>query len=673
MKSMSLQKKFMLIVGGSIAVMLFLTAVVAVNYIGDKARQTIEQELESLVDHEAQSVEGFFHVYGGVARGFLSSPFLLDFFEQHTSRGAPESAIADSQKVYQLFRNISEPDPIVKSAFFGSANTGEYFYEEGRVGVDTDGADAGDPAKGYFATKRPWFNTAVERGGLYVTPPAVDSQDGSVSAVVQSPIRRDGKLLGVGGVDILISTIGDVIDNIRYEGQGTAFLLDDVENIVYFPKQKESLELSSPIASFDNTFSDSSGFGALANAISRQGTGMVEVTWRGESYMAVFSHAKLDSPAMDWTLGILVPKSLITDPINNAITTAVIVSVVIIALITLITYIVSTRITRPLVEMREAMAEIASGDGDLTKRLAIKSNDEIGALAVEFNKFTDKLRDLLRETATHTRAVADAADHLRDVSHSTNREIQQERSQVDNVSSAVTQMAATVMEISGNAAQSSDAATKAEEQVHGGTRQAQEAMREIQSLADAIQEGVEVVSGLSQESDNIGAVIDVINSIAEQTNLLALNAAIEAARAGEQGRGFAVVADEVRSLASRTQDSTDDIRRMVERLQAMATQTDTVMQQGKDRSLKGVEKTEGVVSSLKDISDSIGTVQAQSSQIAQATEQQTIVAEDINKSLVAITSLSDKTSAHAESLAAEATQLSSVSTELKELVNQFKI
>ena len=467
--------------------------------------------------------------------------------------------------------------------------------------------------------------------------------------------------------------MGKVVDTIRYENQGTAFLLDENQNIVYFPKQSVELPLSSAISNFDNAFNDTQGFNKLASAISANSSGIIPVVWKGEEYVAVFEHAALDTPQMNWSLGILIPASIINTPINTAITTATVVAFVIIGLIALITYIASAKVTKPLAEMRSAMAEIARGDGDLTKRLEVKSNDEIGALAVEFNTFTDKLRDLLKDTALSTKAVSDAADHLRDVSHATSQEINQERSQVDNVSTAVTQMAATVDEISQNAAQSSTAATKADELVQSGSAQIQEAMTEIRALADSIQEGVDVVSGLSKESDNIGAVVDVINSIAEQTNLLALNAAIEAARAGEQGRGFAVVADEVRSLASRTQESTTDIGRMVERLQSMAEQTDQVMQAGKLRSESGVEKTEKVVVTLQDITESIGQVHEQSTHIALATEQQTEVAQDINESLVAITSLSDRTSQHAEELAVEATQLSAVSTDLKELVGQFRI
>lgn len=673
MKSISLQKKFMLIVGGSIAFMLLITALFLVNTVADNTRTRVEKEVKALVAREANDVKGFFATYGGVAKAFLSSPFLKDFFADHTARGASEAQMKDATRIYSLFENVSGGDPVIKSAFFGSALTGEYFYEEGRVGVDTDGPNAGNPNEGYFATKRPWFTTAVSQGKLYVTPPAVDSQDGSVSAVVQTPVYQNGKLLGVGGVDILISTVGKVVDTIRYENQGTAFLLDENQNIVYFPKQSVELPLSSAISNFDNAFNDTQGFNKLASAISANSSGIVPVVWKGEEYVAVFEHAALDAPQMNWSLGILIPASIINTPINTAITTATVVAFVIIGLIALITYIASAKVTKPLAEMRSAMAEIARGDGDLTKRLEVKSNDEIGALAIEFNTFTDKLRDLLKDTALSTKAVSDAADHLRDVSHATSQEINQERSQVDNVSTAVTQMAATVDEISQNAAQSSTAATKADELVQSGSAQIQEAMTEIRALADSIQEGVDVVSGLSKESDNIGAVVDVINSIAEQTNLLALNAAIEAARAGEQGRGFAVVADEVRSLASRTQESTTDIGRMVERLQSMAEQTDQVMQAGKLRSESGVEKTEKVVVTLQDITESIGQVHEQSTHIALATEQQTEVAQDINESLVAITSLSDRTSQHAEELAVEATQLSAVSTDLKELVGQFRI
>ena len=289
--------------------------------------------------------------------------------------------------------------------------------------------DAGNPNA--TLTKRPWFTTAVEKGKLYVTPPAVDSQDGSVSAVVQTPIYKNGALLGVGGVDILISTVGKVIDAIRYEDQGTAFLLDETKTLFTF-QTEQSVATKPSIRNFDSVFDSTEGFGKLASNMAANESGIVHVTWKGEDYVAVFEHAQLTNPQMNWSLGILIPASIIDSPINNAITTAIIVAFVIIGLIALITYFASAKVTQPLVEMRNAMAEIAHGDGDLTKRLEVKSNDEIGALVIEFNTFTDKLRSLPKDTA-NTKAVSDAADHLRDVSHATSKEINQERSQVDNV------------------------------------------------------------------------------------------------------------------------------------------------------------------------------------------------------------------------------------------------
>ncbi len=673
MKSMSLQQKFMLIVGGSMSLVLLIAAVILLNFVSDRARVTIENDVLGLVNQEAQAIEGFFSTYGGVARSFLSNPYFQTFFAEHKARGANESSLPEADKIYKTFQLISSADDNIKSAFFASANTGEYFYEEGRVGVDTDGPDAGDPAKGYFATQRPWFKTAVSYKGLYVTPPAVDSQDGSISAVVQSPIYRNGQLLGVGGVDILISTIAGVLDDIRYEGQGVAFLVDEDQNVVYFPTTSDTLDISSPLASFDNAFSDSEGFAALANAIANNNEGTVDVRWQGKDYYATFKGAKLTNPSMKWTLGFILPQSVIAEPIQDAILVASILALIIIGILVTITYMASSRVTRPILEMKVAMADIASGEGDLTKRLAIKSHDEVGQLAEQFNLFTDKLHRLLIEAAQSTQAVADAAGHLKTLSQSTSDEVKQEQRQVDSVSSAVTQMATMVQEISENALQSNQAATEAEQQATDGMQLANSARTELQQLAQSIDDAVQAVGGLSQESENIGAVIDVINSIAEQTNLLALNAAIEAARAGEQGRGFAVVADEVRSLASRTQHSTDDIRKMVERLQSMTSQTQIAMQDGQQKSERGVEHAQNVAASLSNISESISTVQAQSTQIAEATNQQTIVAEDINRSLVAISSVSDKASDNAGQLAADATRLSEVAGELREVINQFKL
>jgi len=674
-KIKSIKHKILVTVGGSTAVLFMLAAVWVVSHLASLTRAQVEADVNSLMQKEAVSVAKFFAGYAQVARTFLHTPQFQQWFVSYPGRGAELKDLAGYNEINQTFKTVSGSDDTILSAFFALDRSAEYFREDSRTGIDTEGPDAGKVDKGYFATKRPWYIETMQHNKFFVGSPSADFTTGIVSAVVEGPVYLpDGRLLGVGGLDLHINKIGDKVDTIRYQGEGIPFLLDGKGNIVHFPAQTGlEIKANDAIADFDQKAHSSAGFSELAKAAQQGIAGFRQVRFQGQEYYVSYQPVQLDFPKMAWLVGVMVPAKLIDGPIQSAIHWALMSTLLILSIITLAILFSTNLITSPLIKLTDAMRDIASGDGDLTRTMTIAQQDEVGALAGHFNTFVSKLRQSLQLTRAQAHQVQSSSQHLNQVVALTNQEIQHGKSQIDAVSAAVTEMAATVQEISHNAQSTSDAAAHAQQQGQDGFKLSELAVLDMNQLDSQMVEAVQVVMGLAKESESIGTVVDVIKGIAEQTNLLALNAAIEAARAGEQGRGFAVVADEVRSLAGRTRDSTDDIRRMVEKLQQIAKQAEEVMERGRHQTEISAGRAQSMQQALSAISKAIVVVQEQSTQIAVATEQQTIVAEDINQSLHSITALIDNTASHALELTQEAQQLDGSASELKQVVAQFKI
>ena len=328
-------------------------------------------------------------------------------------------------------------------------------------------------------------------------------------------------------------------------------------------------------------------------------------------------------------------------------------------------------LTKPLIQLGNTIGQIEQ-NSDLTQRAEINSKDEIGAMATSFNRMLAKFQDIVQQVSSSTAQLASASEEMSAVTVQTSQGIQEQQSQTDQLATAMNEMAATVQEVARHALEAANAATAANNESSQGREVVNNAISTINALAEAIGRAADAIQRVETDSDRIGTVLDVIRGIAEQTNLLALNAAIEAARAGEQGRGFAVVADEVRTLAGRTQESTQEIQQMIESLQAGSREAVQLMEQSRKQTQSGVEQTTKAGDALGAIANEVERINDMNTQIASAAEEQSSVAEEINRNVVSISQVADESAQGAEQTARASEDLASLATELQQMVTRFK-
>ena len=332
---------------------------------------------------------------------------------------------------------------------------------------------------------------------------------------------------------------------------------------------------------------------------------------------------------------------------------------------------ITRQIVIPLSQTLKVAERIAAGD--LTQNLVSERQDELGQLQRAIQSMTLGLRELIGGISDGVRQIASAAEELSAVTEQTSAGVNSQKVETDQVATAMNEMTATVQEVARNAEEASEAALAADQQAREGDKVVGEAIAQIERLAKEVGNSTEAMGHLKRESDKIGSVLDVIKSVAQQTNLLALNAAIEAARAGEAGRGFAVVADEVRSLAQRTQKSTEEIEELIVGLQSGTQQVATIMDNSRTLTDSSVELTRRAGGSLESITRTVSAIQSMNQQIAAAAEQQSAVAEEINRSVLNVRDVSEQTSAASEETAASSVELARLGTHLQMLVGKFRI
>ncbi|MBA6232054.1 MULTISPECIES: methyl-accepting chemotaxis protein [unclassified Colwellia] len=648
----------------AVAFLLIVTSYFVLSDISEDTRKQLNNSIESIVSKQSGEVRNFFIAKGQLNHAIFSNPLVVDWFTDYDQRLSNLDDDKNYKDVIEYFKYFSDQDSSIKSVFFGAENTHEYFDLNGRYN-DAD----------YFTNKRPWWQEGIDKGKMYVTDPAVDANDGSISATVKGPYYLpDGRFIGIGGIDILITTIGkDLLANIKYQGEGEAFLMTDSGQLVFFPGFNKDFKPGSLMSSVDKKFSNTNGFGSLQTEISNNNSGSSNVTWQGESYQVIFNQVSSDYPLMSWKLGFLVPDRLISEPVEQAFISSSITVVVIIALIAFVVWLMAIPLMKRINMLQVAMSDMATGEGDLTKRIKVVKKDEIGNLVEEFNRFVSKIQQLVKETVDISREVNQSTKIATSIGHNTNIIIEGQKQEIEMVATSATELAQTSNDISSNAKLSNGLASQAEEKVSHGVKVVEQATEGINVLSENVISAANVVNQLKDGTQSIGEVLSVIRSIAEQTNLLALNAAIEAARAGEQGRGFAVVADEVRTLASRTQESTSNIESIIDELQSTATRAVEVMNSSQNEAQQSVELIKQVHTVLNDINTVISKFQLQTHEISDAVSQQATVAEGVSRSVENVRLLADDTVQSSSNMAESLAGLQTNSDALTTVVKQFKV
>ena len=372
--------------------------------------------------------------------------------------------------------------------------------------------------------------------------------------------------------------------------------------------------------------------------------GSQNVDIEGKSFLLSLTYL----PSQNWFVGALIDNEKAFATVDNLRNSAIIYTIIGVILSIIILTVLIKFLMRPLNTLNHAIKDVASGQGDLTKRLSTDTDKEFAELAVDFNTFTETLQNQIKQSKAIGEEIKRGAEQTMGSVHSSSEAMRSQLYELEQLATAMNEMAATAMEVANNAQGAASAAKDADDATKEGSKVVGDTTSSIDMLSARIEQAVEEVQGLESATANIETILKVINDIADQTNLLALNAAIEAARAGDSGRGFAVVADEVRTLAQRTQQSTTEIRSMIEQLQSGANSVSVAMHESKATAVEAVSKAQLADAALQKIHGAIQHISDMNMQIASAAEEQSLVAEEINNNTVKIKDLSTQVSESAE-------------------------
>lgn len=570
-----------------------------------------------------------------------------DSLKSYTSANATSIPPGEMDKqVFGLLESLGTSHPSYAYAILGTSAGGYVSWPDDQTLTN------------YDPRQRPWYKAALANPGKAVRTDAYywAADNATYVSTVHTITNKLGTIGGVVSIDVTLKQLTEIVKQIKLGETGYLMLMENNGTVLVDPKHTEH--------NFKALGSLGDGYADLAKA----GKGLVEVELNGERYMANV----WPSEQLGWTFIGLIKQQEVMSSATQLTWLIAIIAAVLALIFAVVGASFASLIVRPIRSVASGLEGIAQGEGDLTQNLQVRGSDETAQLANWFNQFLGAIRSLIQsigQSATHILATSHSSTQ---VSNDMAKAAERQREAVDMVSTAFHQMVATANEVARSCSQAAESADSGQNQAREGQQQIDAAVQSVDQLSQEIEQSAQSMQQLERDSNDIQSILGTIRSIAEQTNLLALNAAIEAARAGEQGRGFAVVADEVRALAKRTADSTAEIDGLLGNLAKRTSQVTQRMHASIEVSQQSVSRIGLARSSFGQIRESVDVIRDMNTQIATAAEEQHHVAEDINRHISQIHGDAQLVAELANSAQQDSQSLAGLSKELDTLVKRFR-